>query len=212
MKNLTNDTPKPMLCVLGKPLLEHHISFLPKEIDEVIFIIGYLGDQIRSYFGNEWQGRKISYVEQKELNGTAGAIHLAKDMVRGKFLVTMGDDLYHPSDLEKLSRHPIALLGYHTTNAASFGIVTVDAKNRLLGVVERPHGFTEGLVNTGAYVLNADFFKYGPVKITETEYGLPQTLVVMSRDIPVTVEVTTRWQPVGNPDDIAFAEQFLLAL
>jgi bifunctional UDP-N-acetylglucosamine pyrophosphorylase/glucosamine-1-phosphate N-acetyltransferase len=212
MGELTNDIPKPMVSVLGEPLLAHKIRMLPESIDEVILIVGYKKDIIIGYFGAEWEGRTITYVEQTQLNGTAGAIHLVKDIVHGTFLVTMGDDLYHPDDIEKIMQHSLALLGYHIKNAASFGIVTVNEKNNLVGVVERPHGFTEGLVNTGAYVLNADFFKYDLVKISETEYGLPQTLVVMSQDYPVKVEVTKKWLPVGNPDDIISAEQFLKTL
>ncbi len=212
MGELTNDIPKPMVSVLGEPLLAHKIRMLPENIDEVILIVGYKKDIIIGYFGDTWEGRNIRYVEQTVLNGTAGAIHLVKDIVRGKFLVTMGDDLYLLDDIEKIMRHPLALLGYRTQNAASFGIVTVDKDSNLIEVVERPHGFVEGLVNTGAYILNTDFFKYSPVAISETEYGLPQTLVVMSRDYPVKVEVTTQWLPVGNPGDVVLAEQFLSVL
>jgi bifunctional UDP-N-acetylglucosamine pyrophosphorylase/glucosamine-1-phosphate N-acetyltransferase len=212
MGELTNDIPKPMLPLLGAPMLAHKINMLPKSIEEVIVVVGYKKEIISEYFGTEWGGRKITYVEQTKLDGTAGAIHLVKDIVHDRFLVTMGDDLYHPDDIANIMRHPLALLGYYTQDAAAFGIVTLDDAGNLLGVVERPHGFTDGLVNTGAYVLNTDFFKYPPVKISETEFGLPQTLVVMSQESPVKVEVTQQWIPVGNPDDLVVAEQFLRTL
>ena len=67
MKTLTENMPKPMLTVLGNDLLEHKISILPKEIDEVIIVIGYLGEKIKKHFGTNFKGKKISYVEQKEL-------------------------------------------------------------------------------------------------------------------------------------------------
>lgn len=212
MGELTDTIPKPMLPVSGLPLLAHKIRMLPETIEEIILVVGYKKEVIIEYFGTAWEGRKITYVDQTKLDGTAGAIYLVKDLIKGEFLVTMGDDFYHPEDIASLMQHPLSLLGYHTHNAAAFGIVTVDAEQHLLGVVERPHGFTEGLVNTGAYVLNQDFFKYPPVKISETEYGLPQTLVLMSQDTPVKVEVTKRWLPIGNPNDLVLAEQFLAML
>lgn len=212
MGELTDDIPKPMLSVLDMPVLAHKIRMLPKIIEEVILVVGYKKEIIKEYFGTKWQGRKIAYVEQTELNGTAGAIHLVKNIVRGRFLVTMGDDLYHPDDIEKIMQHSLALLGYYTQDASSFGLVTIDDENNLVGVVERPHALGEGLVNTGAYVLNTDFFKYPPVKISDTEFGLPQTLVIMSQESPVKVEMTQKWLPVGNPDDLVLAEQFLWAL
>lgn len=201
-----------MICVLGLPLLAHKIRLLPEGVEEVILVVGYKKEIIQDYFGTKWNGKKITYVEQTELNGTAGAIYLVKDIVRERFLVTMGDDLYHPDDIEKIMHYPLALLGYHTQDASAFGLVTVDERHHLAGVVERPHELGEGLVNTGAYVLSTDFFTYPPVKISETEYGLPQTLVVMGQKHPVQVKVTRRWLPVGNPQDLALAEQFLRAI
>jgi len=210
MGELTKDTPKPMLRVQGKPLLEHHLGFLPDAVDEVIFVIGYLGEQIRAYFGDEWQGRKIRYVEQLELNGTAGAIHQVKDLIHGKFLVTMGDDFYVKEDLERLAAYPLAILGRRFDDAAAFGIMTKDENDNLLAVVERPHGFVSGLVNTAAYALTPEFFTYELVRISETEYGLPQTLAVMAKDVPVKVVEANGWCPVGKPEDIAVAERFIV--
>jgi NDP-sugar pyrophosphorylase family protein len=209
MGELTKHVPKPMLEVAGRPLLAHKIDMLPKEIDEVVLVIGYKGDVVRAYFGDEWHDRRIRYAEQKELNGSAGAVRLARDLVGERFLVTMGDDLYHPEDLADLMRHPLSILGYFVDDATSFGIMTKDAEGNLLEVVERPHGFAKGLVNTGAYVLTQEFFIYEPVHISETETGLPQTLAVMAKDRPVRVESARAWQPVGRPEDLPAAESFL---
>lgn len=212
MGELTNTTPKPMLLLSGMPILAHKISMLPQSIEEVILVVGYKKEVIIDYFGEQWQGRKMVYVEQTELNGTAGAIHLVKHLLHDDFLVMMGDDLYHPKDIEKLMQHRLALLAFETQQAESFGLVTIDGQSNLLNVVERPHNFTEGLVNTGAYVLNTDFFAYKPVQITDTEFGLPQTLALMCNDTPVKVIVTESWMPIGKPEDIELAEKYLADL
>lgn len=209
MGELTEHTPKPMLLLLGKPLLEWKLEMLPRSIDEAVLIIGYRGNQIEKHFGEEWNGLKISYVVQETLDGTGGAMFLIKDKLKGKALVTMGDDLYHPADLEKLLREDIAVLGLEVQDAEHYGLLETNADGSLLKITEKPHGFKTGIVNTGAYILDEQFFRYPLVAISETEYGLPQTLVEMGKEYPVKVMTATAWQPVGRPEDIEEGEAFL---
>ena len=209
MGELTRSTPKPMLLLLGKPLLEWQLEMLPKEIDEVILVVGYLSEQIESYFGGVWQGRKVSYVRQKELNGTAGAIHSVKDFLRNTALVINGDDLYHPEDLKTMLQEKQAVLGLFVENAEPYGLLERTDRGTLFSITERPHGKKTGIVNTGAYIFGKEFFDYPLVPISEKEFGLPQTLVGMNRDYDVRVLSAKAWQPVGKPEDIPLGEAFL---
>ncbi|MGK2848633.1 MAG: nucleotidyltransferase family protein [Minisyncoccota bacterium] len=210
MKTLTEHTPKPMILLHGKPILEWKLSMLPVEIDEVIVVIGYLGEQISTYFGNEWQGRRMRYVSQVPLDGTGKAMMLIRSMIRNVCVVMMGDDLYHRDDIACLTKQSIAVLGFAVTDAQQYGLLETDTTGHLMRITERPHGRTAGLVNTGAYLLNEYFFSYPLVKISETEYGLPQTLALLAQDIPVTVLRARAWQPVGTPEDIVSGEAFLI--
>ena len=209
MGAMTESTPKPMLELLGKPLLEWKLAMLPKTIDEVIFVIGYHRNQIEKYFGGNWKGTKISYAIQETLNGTGGAIVLVKNMVRKNFLVMMGDDLYHQNDLSKLADEELAVLGLEVDNAERFGLLEKNVTGNLEKITERPHGKETGIVNTGAYLLQSKFFEYPMVKISAAEYGLPQTLCLMGQGVPVKVLRARAWQPVGKPEDIALGEEFL---
>lgn len=209
MKGLTEKTPKPMLPLLGKPMLEWKLAMLPDVIDEVTLIVGYLGEQIETYFGSEWQGRKILYVYQKELNGTGGAVTLTKEILSGPVLVMMGDDLYHPEDLLDLTRETSAVLGFTVEHAEEYGLLEKDKNGNLAKITERPHNCATGIVNTGAYLLHPHFFDYPLVPITDTEYGLPQTLALMGKDVAVKVLHARAWQPVGKPEDIPLGEAFL---
>ena len=96
MGDLTADIPKPMLPLLGKPLLEWRLAMLPEAVREVIFVVGYLGDQIEKYFGSEWQGRSIRYVRHEKLEGTGGAMRRVYGcgLFLGPALVTNVDDVY----------------------------------------------------------------------------------------------------------------------
>jgi NDP-sugar pyrophosphorylase family protein len=211
MRPLTYDIPKAMLPVKGKPVLEYTINFLPEEIDEVIIVINHLGDQIKNYFGNEWKGRKIKYVVQEKLNGTGGAVNICKDLIKGKFMVVMGDDLYHKNDLAKLAKEELAIMAKDFDNAERFGIFETDEQGNLVNIIESPHTFKSGLINIGAYILNEKFFdcELVPKKKGDIEFGLPQALAQMAKEYPVKIVRATEWFPIGFPEDIKKAEEVI---
>ncbi|MDD2753193.1 MAG: nucleotidyltransferase family protein [Candidatus Portnoybacteria bacterium] len=212
MGELTDEIPKPLLKIGGRPIVEYALDNLPEEISEIIFIVGYKGDMIRKYFGGEHKGRKISYCEQTDFNGTAGAICLAKDMLADRFLVLMGDDLYHKKDLKKLLRHDLALLVKKIENNTRFGVVEKDSEGNLKQVVEfkflkdRKGG---NLVNIGAYLMSKDFFDYPFVLVSDKEFGLPQTLAQMADKYKIKAVEADFWHPNGHKEDLAEGEKII---
>lgn len=213
MGELTNDAPKPLLKISGKPILEYSLANLPEEILEVILVIGYKGEMIKEYFGDNWQGKKIKYVEQKELNGTGGAVHSVKDLVQDRFLVLMADDLYHKSDLEKLLEHDLALLVREIEQNTRFGVVEKDEDDYLKNVIEfkdlKGRQIDAHLVNMGAYMLNKNFFNYPLVKISDKEFGLPQTLAQMADKYKIKVIKASCWHPNGQQEDLIKGEEIV---
>jgi len=132
LKPLTLTIPKPLLKVAGKTLLERNLSALPAQVDEVVIVINYLGDQIVTLLGNTWHDKKITYVRQQRLTGTAGAIIDCREVLRlGSFLVINGDDLYEKSDLEKLRQHKLAMLTTQIKDPTTAATCTVDTKGCL---------------------------------------------------------------------------------
>ncbi|MEK9151236.1 MAG: sugar phosphate nucleotidyltransferase [Patescibacteria group bacterium] len=206
MGELTENRPKPMLLIGGKPKLEYSLRMLPDVVTEVILVVGYRSDMIREHFGTEFDGRSIRYAEQSELNGSGGAIHLTKDMVEGKFLVLMGDDLYLKEDMDRMLGYDLAVLACEMEDSSQFGALEIDALGRLAGIIERPHPPEYTLVNTGAYVLNRHFFEYPLVPISDAEFGLPQTLVQMRVKHAIVIEKTQTWLPIGDPEALQEAQ------
>ncbi len=209
MGSLTEKTPKPMLKIKNKPILAYKIEALPKEITEVILIVGYLKEQIIAYFGNNYNNRKIIYIEQKELNGTGGAIYLAKDILKERFLVMMGDDLYAKKDIENIMKYEIAVLGFEVADPKRFGIIKTNKNGELLDIIEKPNISEKSLANIGLYVLNRNFFNYPLFDLGNGEFGLPQTLVQMKNEFKIYTEKATEWFPVGNPDDYERAKNII---
>jgi len=209
MGNLTTVTTKPMLKIKGKPILEYKLNALPKKIKEIIFIVGYRSTDIISYFKRYFGGRRIIYVFQTNLNGTGGALHLAKSILKDKFLVMMGDDLYYKKDLNNLLKHDLAILGYEVDDPSNFGVIKMNQKKHMVDVIEKPKNMKKALANAGVYMLNMNFFDYELVSVGKGEFGLPQTMAKMAVDHKIKVEKAKFWHPIGNPEDLKKAESVL---
>lgn len=212
MRELTDTVPKSLLPILGRPILEHKISALPQEIDEVILVVSYLGSSILNYFGGEFDGRRILYVEQENpKGGTADALWQAKDILKGKFVAMNGDDLYAREDIEACIRAPEwAMLVEERDPVGAGGKVIVDSSGRVETIEEGVHK-GKGLVNAGVYVIDERIFAYKPVPKGpgETELGLPQTILKAVGDIPMRAVKSSLWIQITSPEDLKKAEEIL---
>ncbi len=215
MMPITKKIPKPMMLLKGKPKLEYTLRSLPEEIDEIIIVVNYLGEQIKDYFGNSFKGKRIMYVKQRQLNGTGGALHFCKDYLNDRFMVMMGDDLYGKNDIKQMAKHDLAILTKEVDDVSRFGRVLVDKNNYFCGIIENKNVDQNAkhnganLVNTALYTLDKRFFDYPLVPISDTEYGLPQTLAVMVNEHEIKIERAGLWIPLGDASDIAIAEKHL---
>ena len=71
MRPLTENTPKPMLPLLGRPILEHLLEILPEAVDEVILVVGYRAEKIKAHFSDRFGRFRIHYIHQEKPEGTA---------------------------------------------------------------------------------------------------------------------------------------------
>jgi len=214
MRDLTQTVPKPMLTVSGMTLIEHKLNALPSEIDEVILVVGYLGNVIREYFGSEFGGRRIRYVEQETIDGTASAVWLTKPLITGKFVVLMGDDLYAREDIEScLRKEDWSVLVQSTETMASGGRMVMDDTGHIVAIEEGDHTGKPGLMNTNLFALDQRVFEYHmvPKAAGSDEYGLPQTVLAASIEsgIPLAAIEATFWFQITAPEDLERAEAVL---
>lgn len=212
MNSLTDALPKPLLEVNGKTLLEHKFDALPEGVTEIILIVGYMASMIQQKFGGAYKDKKITYIEQDVLDGTAGALWRAKEILSDRFLVMNGDDLYKREDVSHcMAMNEWVMLVQQTDHVRS-GSVRIEENGTVLGIEEGDHS-GPGLMNTGLYALDMRIFDYPMIPKAEgnTEYGLPQTIVEASRKsgIPFLAVKATAWIQITSPDDIQKAEQLL---
>ncbi len=213
MGKLTKNTPKPMLKILNKNLLEWKINFLPKEVDEVILVVGYKSEVIKKYFKDYFNGKKITYVMDDELKGTANALWKAKNILKGNFLVMMGDDIYSEKSIAECAKKPLSICcKVVAENAPEHRVVL---KNKNLSAFVTPTQNRElkkpsNLAFTGMYCLTKDIFRYKPVKLkTKDEYGLPQTLLKLAEKKKINIVKTDFWMQISVPEDLKKAEREL---
>lgn len=210
---LTADNPKSLAMVGGRPILEHTLLTLTPLVREIVIVVGYLGEKIRKCFGTSFGNIPLVYVEQKKLAGTAHALWEARPYLKpGKFLVLNGDDLYDTTDLRRCLRGDLTI---GLTRSLPLGVNYEVIKLGRRGFIEnwrkvQPSEMSQKvLIIGGAYVLDQRIFDFEPVAIGVSEYGLPQTILAMSKTHPVRGVVMNRWVSINRPEDVVIAENLL---
>lgn len=164
MASVSASVPKPLLPVAGKPVLQHQIECLARQgFRRITLTIGYLGSQIRDFFGDGRQlGVNISYLQEEEPLGTAGALYYLKDKIKGDLFLINGD-LIFDVDLRRMAafhkRHSaMATLLVHPNDHpydSSLIAAGVDGLAERWISKEERRGWCQNCVNAGIHILSA---------------------------------------------------------
>jgi dTDP-glucose pyrophosphorylase len=231
---LTQDIPKPMLKVRGRPILEHIIEGIRSAgVRQFCIITGYRAQVVEAYFGDGSRfGLQIQYARQVVQDGTGRAAELASDFVGPEdFLLTYGDILVrpetYPAMLRRFQSGPFAGLTTVTAgqDVGKGGLNFFDENFRLLRIVEKPSPAEleqfrrEGLLktgepvwyNAGIYIFRPDLFEFTTrlEKSPRGEYELPDAINAMlqaGRTI-AGLPIEGRWVDVRDPEVLADLER-----
>ena len=162
---LNADIPKPMFPVLGKPILEYQIESLKKSgIMDITLIVGHLREVVIEHFRDGQRfGVNISYIEENEPLGTAGALYYLKSETE-PFILVFGDlildiDFNRFMDFHKACGASITLYGHPNAHPYDSDVIEVDQGNRVTGIlskkVERDF-YYHNFVNAGVYCISPD--------------------------------------------------------
>ena len=201
----TENCPKPMLPVSGKPMLEHIIVRAKLEgFSQFVLAIHYLGHIVEDYFGNGDRLQvQIDYLREQSPLGTAGALGLLNSFPEAPFVVTNGDVL---TDI-----HYGELLDFHILhNAAATMAVRVHEWQHPYGVVQTKGvdiiGFEEkpvhlSHINAGVYALNPEVLSFLE---SDSFCDMPTLFERMQARALRTVAypIHETWLDVGRPDDL----------
>ena len=168
--SVNSEVPKPMIPILGKPILEYQIDCLRHQgYEDIILVVGHLGHVVKDYFGDGSAfGVKIEYVTETEPLGTAGALFLLKDRLGEDFLLLCGDIIFD-IDLDRFyachkSHGGVATLFTHpNSHPYDSGIIMADGDGRVTNWLHKEDErlWYRNRVNAGLHFLSHRVFEQG---------------------------------------------------
>ncbi len=210
MRSLTDSVPKPLLKVAGQTILDHIVSALPSVIDELVLVVGYKAEMIRAHCGEEFYGRKVTYVEQPNYTeGTGDALLCAERALKGKFLFMYADDIHGADALKTVVEEDHAMLGVRSDTPEHFGVLVQHQDGTLKEIIEKPKHPQSNIVNIGGFVVDDSIMKFHPARSSQGEVYVTDMLTSYAQEHPVKIIEQSLWIPVGFPEDIKKAEKIL---
>jgi glucose-1-phosphate thymidylyltransferase len=210
MRPLTLDTPKPLLKIKGRPILDYIFEVLPSEIDEVIVVVKYLAEKIERHLGGKFSGRKIKYAQGSDL-GIAFSFLVAKDYIgKERFLVLYGDELLAAKDIKACLDHDLSIIVFKSPNPKASGVAVLDESGFFKKIIEKPENPPSDVAIGGIMVLNEKIFDYKPFKGPKGEFYLSSILGQFIKDNRVKAVFSDKFLgDITSPSDIARIEQLL---
>ena len=209
LRPLTENTPKPMLEVGGKPILETIVKrFVDSGFTNITMCLGYKSNVIRDYFrdGDDF-GANIDYIVEDRRMGTAGALTLLNKKLINPFFV-MNGDLLTNIDFEKM-------LDFHIENDARatmcvreydievpYGVVNI-VNEDITSIEEKPiHSF---FVNAGVYLLNTECVNLIP---KGEFYDMPSLFeeLILNNEKTISFPLSEYWLDIGKISDYERAD------
>ena len=206
---LTENRPRPMIPIAGKPILEHIISKIEDFVDNIYLIVKYKKEIIINHFKNH---PKITFIEQKEIDGTGYAVLMAKNYINDDFLVINGDIIFD-DDLKDIINYKNAIALTEVDNPENFGVVVLDDENNIIELQEKPKNPKSNLINAGIYKFEKDIFDIlenlkpsdrGEVELTDAIKELIKDRTIKG------IKLNGYWNDIGRPWDLLDANAHLL--
>ena len=195
----TESTPKPLLPVPGRPILDWIIGALPP-VDRLVVVVNYLAEQIEEYLGRQTHIKNWVTVRQLEPRGTGDALMSCKGAVTSdRVMVLNGDDLIGRSDLAKLAAVPMGILVHPVDVPDSYGIVFPDADGMLTRIVEKPRNLpAPQLANIGGYLFPKSVFDLTLPLSPRNEYEITDAVGMLAVKGGFRVVKADYWLPIGT--------------
>ena len=219
LRPLTLTVPKPMIPIVGIPLLARTLMWLAEEgVTEAAINLYHRPQSIPDYFGDEWHGVRLHYFFEDTLRGTAGGAKGAESLLRdAPFYVIYGDNLIQ-ADLRRLAdfharRGGIATVAlFHHPNPSAAGIVATEADGRITRFVEKPPAdqIFSDTANAGVYVLDPSVLDAIPAGLP-SDFGKDIFPLLLAQGTLLYGTLLGGYlQDTGTPDSYRQANQDLL--
>jgi len=213
--------PKPLVSVAGKTVLGHvldGIATVP-DVDEVVFIVGYLGQQVAEYVSQHYPHLQARYVEQAELLGQSHAVWLAREYVSGPLLILFVDTLIE-TDYAFLKHESADAVAWvkAVPDPRRFGVAELRPDRTVSRLIEKPEDMANNLVVVGCYyfrdgvhLLRAIETQMAGQERPKGEYFLADAINhMLDAGLRMRIEAVEVWQDCGKPDALLETNRYLL--
>lgn len=225
MRPHTLITPKPVLPIAGKPIVQRLVEDIAKvsdeKIDEIAFIIGEnFGQEIESKLLDvaRGMGAQGTICYQREALGTAHAILCAGDALDGKIVVAFADTLFKADFIMDTEQDGI-IWTKQVDNPEAFGVVKFDENGVVEAFVEKPEQFVSDRAIIGIYYFKdgknlrqeLQFLIDNDIRIKGGEFGLTDALENMNnKGVKFKIETVAAWLDCGNKDATVRSNKMVL--
>jgi NDP-sugar pyrophosphorylase family protein len=219
MRELTDDLPKPMIPVHGRPILLHILEGLKAAgVTEFLLVVGYREDVVRAFFGDGTSfGVQVHYVTQVVQDGTGRVVELARDFAGSDpFVLSYGDILVDPANyrrLVQLGTEEAVLSVKLNEDVSKGGAVFVNERFELTDLREKPRPGepTSPWYNAGVYTFRPSIFEHTArlEKSPRGEYELTDAIrtLAQSGNVVQAFELQGDWADVRDPEVLAQLHQ-----
>jgi glucose-1-phosphate thymidylyltransferase len=213
--------PKPLVTVAGKPVLGHVLDMFQdlEKIDEAIFIVGYLGEQVRQYLDVSYPHLKARFVIQEEMLGQSHALWLAREGLEGPVIIAFVDTLIETDIVKTLKDDGEAIAWVkEVEDPKRFGVTKLGAEGYVTQLIEKPSDVTINLALVGFYyfqqaeaIIAAIEEQMGEGEKLKGEYYLVDAInIMLDKGLKMRVEPVNVWQDCGKPEALLATNRFLL--
>ena len=221
LEPLTDDKPKPLVEVNGRPLIEDVFdNLIDIGVDEFVVVVGYKKEKIIERYEDEYDGVPITYAHQREQKGLAHALLQAESHVDGDFVLMLGDNIFRGNlgdvvNRQKEDRADAAFLVEEVPEeeASRYGVCDTNEYGEIVRVVEKPDDPPSNLVMTGFYTFTPAIFHachlVQPSDRGEYEITDAINLLIQSGRTIDAIRLDGWRMDIGYPEDREEAEERL---
>jgi len=212
LKPITNTTPKPLIKIAWKSILEHNLDIIYNKVDEIIIIVKYLKEKIKSEIWNKYKWIKVSYIIQWDDKWTWAAIMwLNFDL---DTVIMNWDSIFHKEDINALIDIKwYWVLVQKVEFPEKYWIFKVDENDNISSIIEKPSKFIWNLANLWVYKFNSKIFEYvNNIELSKRwEYEITDAINTFVKNFPFkAIEIKHSFIDIWYPWDILTANKYFL--
>lgn len=166
LKHIISDVPKPMAPILGEPFLSFLFRRLKMAgIEHIVLSTGYLHEKIEGFYGNEFEGIRLSYSQETDPLGTGGAMLFGMEKTCADQVLVLNGDTLFDIDFDALYRFheatnaDLSVALRRVEDVARYGSVQINEQGRIVAFTEKNQLSGKGLINGGIYLIDKEWFQ-----------------------------------------------------